>query len=59
MEKLININMRPTTDDSEFPKQIRPISYKAIRARESGGQVLPYSIIIKYSLLFYNLGPYY
>lgn len=35
MEKLIIINIQPTTDDSEFPKQIRPI-----RARESGGQVL-------------------
>lgn len=35
MEELININMTPKADDSEFPKQIRPI-----RARESGGQVL-------------------
>lgn len=35
MEKLININMTPKADDSEFPKQIRPI-----RARESGGQFL-------------------
>lgn len=35
LKKLININMRPKADDSEFPKQIWPI-----RARESGGQVL-------------------
>lgn len=35
MEKLININMRPKANDSEFSMQIRPIG-----ARESGGQVL-------------------